>query len=245
MHPLVCKIGPLTIYSYGLMLALAFAVSILLLHRQAARKHLDVDKILDLAFWALIWGIIGGRVWYVLFNLGYFLEDPREIIMLHHGGLIWYGGLFFALGFALVYLRRNRLPVLKTLDLLAPYIALGQAIGRIGCFLNGCCFGKPVSWGMYFPSQGERLHPAQLYSFVNLLVIFLILRRRQESSKVDGGVICLYLLLASLERFIVEFFRGDSSPFFLGLTSFQVISLFIIGIAIYANLYLYRRQRRP
>ena len=164
--------------------------------------------------------------------------------MLHHGGLIWYGGLFFALFFALVYLKINRLPVLKTLDLLAPYIALGQAIGRIGCFLNGCCYGKPVSWGIYFPSQDDYLYPTQLYSFVNLLIIYLILRWRQRRQTVNGAVIFLYLLLASAERFIVEFFRGDSPQFFLGLTSFQVISLFIFVIALYANLYLYSRPRR-
>lgn len=244
MHPIICKIGPLTIYSYGLMLALAFAISIFLLRKEAANQHFNVVKILDLVFWSLLIGIIGGRVFYILFNLNYFQGNPREAIMLHHGGLIWYGGLLFAFCFALVYLKINKLPVLKTLDLCAPYIALGQALGRIGCFLNGCCYGKPVSWGIYFPSHNARLHPTQLYSFVDLLVIFLILRWRQRSSKVDGAVICLYFLLASAERFIIEFFRGDSSSFFLGLTSFQVISLSILSIAIYANLYLYSRQRR-
>jgi len=226
------------------MLALAFTISIFLLRKEAARQHFNVDKILDLVFWGLLMGIIGARVFYILFNLTYFQENPREVIMLHHGGLIWYGGLFFALCFALVYLKINKLPTLKTLDLCSSYIALGQAIGRIGCFLNGCCYGKPVSWGIYFPSHNARLHPTQLYSFVDLLVIFLILRWRQRSSKVDGAVICLYFLLASAERFIVEFFRGDSSPVFLGLTVFQIISLVIFVMAIYANLYLYSRQRR-
>ncbi|MDP3143706.1 MAG: prolipoprotein diacylglyceryl transferase [Candidatus Omnitrophota bacterium] len=244
MHPIICKIGPFTIYSYGLMLAVAFLACVFLMRREAKLNNLNADKISDMIFWVLVAGIIGGRIFYILLNLEYFLDNPIEIIMLQHGGLVWYGGLFFALIAATAYLKINHLPVLKILDLCAPYIALGQAIGRLGCFLNGCCYGKPVSWGVYSSLRGERLHPTQLYSFVNLLIIFLVLRFLQKKIKVGGALISLYFFLASLERFVVEFFRWDSPRILLNLTIFQIISLFIMTIAIYANLQLYSRQRK-
>jgi len=226
------------------MMALAFAVCLLLLERQARAQGLDFQKISDLAFWALLGGIIGGRVFYIIFNWDYFADNPAEVIMLHHGGLIWFGGLLFGLIAGIIYCKKQSLPFLKFLDLFAPYLALGQAIGRIGCFLNGCCYGKPVGWGVYFPVHGQRLHPTQLYSFVSLLIIFLILRHLQKSPKINGAVIALYFLLAALERFVVEFFRGDSAAVIFGLTAFQLISLFIFTAALYANLYLHGRSRK-
>jgi len=244
MHPIICKIGPFTIYSYGLMLALAFIACVSLARQEAKQQKLNPDLVSDLVFWGLVAGIIGARLLYILLNLQYYLDNPAEIIMLQHGGLIWYGGLIAGFITAVIYLKVKRLPILTTLDLIAPYLALGQAIGRIGCFLNGCCYGKPVSWGVYFPDLGKRLHPTQLYSFVNLLIIFLLLRFIQRKNKVAGATISLYFLLAALERFVVEFFRGDSPEILGNLTLFQIMSLAIMAIAIYANLYLYSRQRK-
>lgn len=226
------------------MLAIAFGVCLFLLKREAARQGFKSSQIADLAFWVLVFGLLGARIFYILFNFQFYIENPREIIMLSHGGLIWYGGLFSALIFAAAFLKAKKLPLLSTLDLFAPFLAFGQALGRIGCFLNGCCYGKPVSWGVYFPVHGERLHPTQIYSAFNLLIIFLVLRALQKKSSRPGQVLFLYLLLAPLERFIVEFYRGDSTQIFSGLTGFQLISLVIMAIALYANLYFYCRKRR-
>lgn len=226
------------------MLAVAFAVCLFLLQREAKRQNFNSAQISDLAFWVLVVGLLGGRIFYILLNFKFYIENPREIIMLSHGGLVWYGGLLSALVFAAAFLKIKKLPLLKTLDLFAPYLALGQAIGRIGCFLNGCCYGKPVSWGVYFPVHGERLHPAQLYSAFNLLAIFLILRAMQRRDMMPGRILFLYLLMAPLERFIVEFYRGDSAQLLFGLTVFQLMSLAMMAVALYANFYLYRRQRR-
>lgn len=243
MHPIICHIGPLTIYSYGVMLATAVIVCTYFLQRDARRTHLDPELIFDFVFWIVFSGIIGSRLFYVFLHLADFLDTPLEILMVHHGGLAWQGGLIFGTVTGLIFLREKKLPIAKTLDVSCPYAALGQAIGRIGCFLNGCCQGKPVLWGIYFPVHQARLHPVQIYDSIGLLVIFFILKWHQRVSRKNGEVFILYLVLASVERFFIEFFRGDHETLFLGLTLFQIISLFIFIAAFYANLYLKSRIR--
>ncbi len=176
MYPEICKIGPLTIYSYGLALVVAFAVATLLAARQAKKQGIDPEAIFNLNFVIFICGIIGARVFYVLDNLGYYIRQPLEIIMLQKGGLAWFGGLFAGVFSGILYLKIKKLPVLKVTDLVAPYVALAQAIGRLGCFFNGCCFGKESAYGIYFPLHGARLIPTQLYSALLLVGIFFILR---------------------------------------------------------------------
>ena len=183
--------------------------------------------LLEFIFWALSGGILGGRLMYILLNLDFFLKDPLEIFKLWHGGLVWYGGFIAGLLSAVLYLKRNNAPILKTLDLAAPFIALAHAIGRIGCFLNGCCYGRPVSWGIYFPEHNDRLIPVQLISSLDLLAIFIILRLLEERPRRPGSVVVYYLLFSSLERFLVEFSRDDSARSFCGLTIFQLISIVI------------------
>ncbi|MBM3251395.1 MAG: prolipoprotein diacylglyceryl transferase, partial [Candidatus Omnitrophica bacterium] len=120
MHQIICQIGPFTVYSYGLMMALAFLVCVFLARRHARRENINPDKIYDLSFLIFISGIIGGRLLYIILNLSYFLENPSEIIMLHHGGLAWFGALIFATFAGIIFFKRNKLPVLKTMDFFAP-----------------------------------------------------------------------------------------------------------------------------
>jgi len=227
MYPILFKFGFLQIYSYGLMVALAFWVSVSLLARRGYVLGLGRDFFWNLSFWALSGGILGGRLMYILLNLDFFLKDPLEIFKLWHGGLVWYGGFIAGLLSAVFYLKRNNAPILKTLDLAAPFIALAHSIGRIGCFLNGCCYGRPVSWGVYFPQHYERLIPAQLISSIDLLAIFIILRFLEERPHRPGSIVVYYLLFSSLERFLAEFLRDDSARNFFGLTIFQLISIVI------------------
>jgi phosphatidylglycerol:prolipoprotein diacylglycerol transferase len=233
MHPEICKLGPLTIYSYGLMLVIAFMVATWLACAEAKRRGIDPDVIFNLNFVILICGIIGGRVFYIFYNWGYYSRNPLEMIMLQKGGLAWFGGLIFGMASAVLYLKFKRLSFFKIADLLVPFIALAQAIGRIGCFLNGCCFGKESAYGIYSPAQGAVLIPAQLYSSLLLFFIFLILRFLQKRPHQTGQVFFAYLLLYSAKRFFIEFFRGDSSTILFGLTLFQFISLavFLAGAA--------------
>ncbi|MBC8436424.1 MAG: prolipoprotein diacylglyceryl transferase [Candidatus Omnitrophica bacterium] len=232
MYPVICKIGPFTVYSYGLMLALAVIVASSLAARRARGEGINPDIIFNLCFIAVISGILGARIFYVIENLGYYLDNPAEIIMLQHGGLSWFGGMAFGTILAAVYLKNKKLSFYKILDLLSPFIALGHSIGRVGCLLNGCCFGKPWALGIYFPAEGRTLIPVQIYASLILVLIFLFLRQLQDRPHKDGQIFYAYLLLYSFARFFIEFLRGDHQTLFVGLTLFQFISLAIFCLSV-------------
>lgn len=220
MLPEICKIGPFTIYSYGLMLAIAFFLCSALLRIQAKLKGFNPDIIFNLIFFAFISGIFGARLFYVIENIKFYLEEPLEVIMLQRGGLSWFGGLLFGAAAGTLYLKKKKLPADKTLDLIAPYAALGQSIGRIGCFLNGCCYGK-------------NMIPVQLYSSLLLLIMFCALRALQERKHKPGEVFFAYLFLYSVKRFFIEFLRADNEPVLFSLSLFQLISIGIFSFSLF------------
>jgi len=219
MYPEICKIGPFTIYSYGLMLAVSFIVSSVLASLQAKRINISPDIIFNLTFIAFISGIVGARSFYIIENLGYYIKRPLEIIMLQHGGLSWFGGLILGIFAGIIYLKSKNLPLYKILDLVIPFVALAQAIGRVGCFLNGCCFGKT-------------LIPIQIYSSLILICIFIVLRLLQDRPHKDGQIFFIYLILYSVKRFFIEFWRADNEIILLRLTLFQIISVVIFFLSI-------------
>jgi phosphatidylglycerol---prolipoprotein diacylglyceryl transferase len=241
MHPILCSIGPLTIYSFGFMLAMAVLVCSYLFGRDTQKAGIPKETAYDFVFWTALTGVIGARVFYILLNLDIFMSDPSEIIKLQNGGLAWQGGLIFSVANAFFYLRKHRLPVLKFLDLAAPYGALGQAIGRIGCFLNGCCYGKPVWWGPYFPVHDAHLHPTQIYESSALFAGFIVLRILNKKNLSEGRVFAIYLMFAAAVRFIVQFFRDDHDPVWFGLSIFQWVC---IGVLLAASVFFnYLRQK--
>jgi phosphatidylglycerol:prolipoprotein diacylglycerol transferase len=140
MYPVIFKFGPITIYSYGLMVFMAVIIGLNLLVEEARRLGYDKDLIFDLGITITFSGIIGARLLYVLLNLGFYLENPKEIFMLTHGGLAILGGVVAALIAVFIFMKLKKMPFLITLDLVAPYVVLGESIGRIGCLLNGCWF---------------------------------------------------------------------------------------------------------
>ena len=151
--------------------------------------------------------------------------------MLQHGGLCWYGSVIAGIISGIIYLRKKKVAIFKTVDLIAPYVALAQAIGRIGCLLNGCCYGRVSQWGLYFKIHNSVLIPAQLYSSMALILIFIFLRTLQTKPHKEGQVFFCYLLLYSIKRFFLEFFRADNQIILFNLTLFQIISLAMLAIA--------------
>jgi len=243
MYPTICKIGPLTVYSYGLMLAIAFMSGAFLASRQAYKINIKPEVIFNLCFLVFVSGVIGARFFFVGYHFFYYLHNPIEVIMLQQGGLSWFGGLMLGTVSGLVYLKKKKLPVAKTMDLLAPYLALAQAIGRIGCFLNGCCFGKIWRFGIYFPSHEATLIPTQLYSSLALIVIFFILRLLRQRPHCDGQIFSIYLLLYCAKRFLMEFLRADNPAFIFGLTIFQFFSLAGFTIALVSLIFIARANK--
>lgn len=234
MFPVICKIGPFAIYSYGLSLVVAFTVSSFLARQQAKKGNFNLDFIFNLLFSVFIFGVIGARIFYIIENFPYYLNNPLEIIMLQHGGLSWFGGLILGVLTGTIYIKKKRLNILKTLDLVIPFVALGQAIGRVGCLLNGCCYGRESRFGIYFPVHNAFLIPTQLYSSLILILIFVILRLFQDKKHKDGQIFFTYIFLYSAGRFFIEFWRAEHEAIFLGFNLFQIISiiLFILSFAL-------------
>lgn len=218
MHPILIKFGSLTIYSYGVMAAVGFALATLLIYRRASKFNVTKDSIIDLAILILITGVIGARSLYILSNLNYYLANPLEIPNLSKGGLVWYGGFLSALFASIWYTRKKGFSFWNVTDLMVPYVALAQAIGRVGCLLNGCCYGI----------EG---HPVQIYSSLSLLVIFAILRLWQDRRHFAGEIFLAYCILYSFKRFPIEFLRGDNPRMMFGFTLSQCISIIVILIS--------------
>lgn len=251
MHPILIKLGSLTIYSYGFMVALGFLVGVLVSLYFAKKNGLSVDLILDLAIYVILAAIFGARLFYVIGDWGQYKNNLLGIFMVQEGGLVFLGGLIFAMLAAFLYARKKNISWLFLFDVLTPGTALGQAIGRIGCFLNGCCFGLPtkVPWGMVFPKGSlayeffpwRHLHPTQLYSSFSVLIIFGLVLLVFRFKKFDGQVFLSGLILYSIYRFIVEFFRF-SPIHWAGLTPSQWIVMITFALAVYGWFYLRKRK---
>lgn len=242
MGPVLFKFGILTIYTYGVFVALAFFVVSVLLTREARRANIDENMVYNLCLLLLVSGIAGARVFYVVLNGREFSAHPLEILMLNHGGLVWFGGLFGAAAAFVVFVRHKRASLVNTLDLFAPYVALGQAIGRIGCFFNGCCYGKPCSWGIYFPIHGEKLFPSQIVDAVTLFVLFVVLQRMKSWQLSKGLIIVTYLMGAGIQRFLLEFLRGDPKPFYGPFSIFQWIGLGVFVVGAIIGVFLWKKK---
>ncbi|MEW6103024.1 MAG: prolipoprotein diacylglyceryl transferase [bacterium] len=231
MHPVLFKIGPLTLYTYGLFLAIAFIVGLWIAERRAREIKKYISNIVVLIF---ISGIIGARLFNAISNPSSYSSFIE--VFISRSGFTFHGGLIFAIVCVFFYCKKNGLSFLKIADIFSPSFAIGIAIGRIGCFFEGCCFGKPTNlpWGILFPvgSWGWKkfgntpLHPTQLYSFLLDFILFLILLKIKP--KRDGFVFFSFLLGYSIIRFFVEFLR-EQPIFLFSLTQPQILFL-IIGI---------------
>jgi phosphatidylglycerol:prolipoprotein diacylglycerol transferase len=217
------------------MLAVGFACATALVLRQARGENVASGKILDLALVILITGIIGSRGLYVLLHWRDFSDDLISIVLLNRGGLAIYGGFAFSIPLGMWFMKKQGLPFWRTADLVVPYVALAQSFGRIGCFLNGCCYGRPTMSiaGMYIPPHALPIHPAQLYASLGLLALFVILRHSYRRRRFDGQIFLSYILLYCALRFFMEMARGDTAIAFVGLTFFQCMSVLLFGIGLF------------
>ena len=257
MDPKILDVGPVTIHSYGLLLALAFIAGIWLTSRNAKKAGIDPDPIWNLGLIIIFAALVGAKVLLFLSDYSYYSQNPREIFSLStlRSSGVYYGGLLLALGASTLYLRKARLPAWSVADLAAPGIALGQAIGRLGCLSAGCCYGKPtrLPWGITFTSNyaydnvgvplNTPLHPTQLYESVATFLLFLYLTWRLSRKHFTGQIILEYLAIYAAVRFVIEFFRDDDRGFVLnGLLS---TSQLICALTLFGTIALFFLRRRP
>lgn len=235
MHPILIEFHGFAIHTYGFFVALGVIAGIFMARHEARRIGVDVEKITDLCFYAVIAAIVGSRLFYVGTTPGFFMQHPAEIVKIWNGGLVFYGGFIAAGLLVTILLRRYRLPLGKTADIAALALPLGHFFGRLGCFSAGCCYGKICTkpWAVVFRNPnslaplGIPLHPTQLYSALSNLTIFLVLFILRKRKRFDGQLFWLYVLLYGSARSFIEHFRGDDR----GGMIFHLLSISqVIGI---------------
>ena len=226
MRPILFSFGPFHLYSFGMMVALGVLLSLVLMARRARRENFpSPDQISDLVAVTLIGGFFGARIFYCLQNPGWYLRHPLKIFLIWEGGLVFYGGVAGSVLALFFYMRAKKISFWKGLDFLLPYVALTHAFGRIGCFLNGCCYGRvcDLPWAVRFPELPEPVHPTQLYEFFFNFCLFFFLNSRYPRRRFEGEISALYFMGYAIGRFLIEFLRGDN-PFWFFLTVNQWIS---------------------
>jgi phosphatidylglycerol:prolipoprotein diacylglycerol transferase len=254
MYPRLFELGPVTVYTYGVLLAAAYLLGLRLAMVRAKARGLDSNRVLDLGIYIIISALIGAKLLLLVTDFRTFTSDPRELLTLARSGGVFYGGLILAVVVALVYIRRIGLPLWTTCDVFAPGIAIGHVVGRFGCLFAGCCFGKPTTmpWGITFTDNfaatnvgtplGVPLHPTQLYEAgAEALILVLLLTTERKGRYFPGRTFWLYMLLYAISRFIIEFFRGDERGAVGMFSTSQFISVLLAPLAVAMLVYLSRR----
>jgi phosphatidylglycerol:prolipoprotein diacylglycerol transferase len=241
VRPVLIQFGEIALPFYGVMLVISFIFAILYVRKAAKKYNISPIIIENLAFYVMVGVIIGGRLLYVIFHWYQYENDLLGIIRIWEGGMMFFGGFIGALIAGIIYLRKEKTSVLKVADIIAPAIALGTFFTRIGCFFNGCCFGKPstLPWAIKFPPHcvagsslvGQySLHPTQLYSSIFGLALFFFLNKSLYKPHKTGIVFSLYLIFSGAFRFGIDFIRyyENAANFWIN----QVIAFAIVGAGI-------------
>ena len=247
MFPKLISIGSFFLPTYGTLVAIGFLTALWITMRLARRAGLPAEPVTNLAIYCALAGLLGAKLFMILFDFKEYWHDPRSILSLStlQAAGVYQGGLLLAVLTAIVYMRRNHLPALETCDVFAPGIAAGHAIGRIGCFAAGCCWGTEcrLPWAVTFKNPeaarlvgvplGVPLHPTQLYESFAEALIFWFLYRRIYKPHATGEIIGLYLVLYSTVRFLVEFVRYHEQGLYFGLSLTQWISLVSLAVGLW------------
>ncbi len=256
MLPVLLRIGPLTLHTYGVLVAAGFLFGLAFAVKQGRKEGIPPERIIDIGFYVLLCAIAGSRLLFVVINAGYYVKHPLDSVKIWQGGLVFYGGLALAVPVAILYMKKHRLDVWNIADVFAPSLAIGHAIGRLGCFSAGCCYGKPaqIPWAVTFvhpesiAGTGIPLHPTQLYEAAGEFINFLVLIALRRHRYFRGQLFWSYIFLYSALRFAVEFFRGDEARGFVvgGLSVSQGISVIagLVAVAVIVRRMLLPRESK-
>lgn len=253
MRPVLFHIGSLPVYSYSAFVVLAYFACLGYGWLEAKRLNQDPIHVIDLSLWIFLSGIAGSMIFFRIVYFERFIADPIEILKIWKGGLVFYGGLIATVLTGLVYMKRNRLPLGLWFDLCAPTAMLCLAVGRVGCFLNGCCYGKfapELFCAVTYPVSHAALglarypvHPTPLYESAGVILIFIFLVWLSRAKHVPGQVFWSMTLAYSILRFNIEFFRADPRGMVpgIGLSTSQAISMVAAPASIFILIWLGRR----
>lgn len=259
MNPIVFEFGKLSIHWYGIMVALGFLASVGWMQWNRRQVGMTIDQVADLTFFALLGGVLGARTWYVIQFWEEFRGHPLEIVMIQKGGLVYYGGLLLAMLVIFGFCRWRQLSLARVLDLCAIGLPVGHAFGRIGCFIQGCCHGRPATGWLSFqyprvgyvvdvqghlfnPLLSQPVYPVQLFesggSLLLAVIMYFALRRQRP-----GQTAALYLIGYGLMRFSLEFFRGDHRNLLCGVfTPAQTMGMILVPVGVVAWLLLRKAE---
>jgi phosphatidylglycerol:prolipoprotein diacylglycerol transferase len=254
VFPELLTLGPVTVYTYGVMLAAAYLLGLWLAMSRARSRGLDPNRTLDLGIAIIVSALVGAKLLLLVVDFDHFRRSPGELLTLVRAGGVFYGGLIAAVAVAFWFMRRHRMRLWPTCDVFAPGIALGHAVGRLGCLAAGCCYGRPtdVPWGITFTNPvaaanvgtplGLPLHPTQLYeSVAEGLILVLLLATEHRGRPFPGRTFWSYLLLYGVTRFVIEFFRGDDRGMVVNeISTSQFISLILVPLSVAMLFYLSR-----
>jgi len=247
MHPVLLRFGSFEIHTYGLLAAAGFFAGILLAQWRAGKDGIAQERITDLGLWLIVSAMVGAKIFHILFFWddvvrGWRESGPASL----RAGFVFYGGFIGTTLTVMWYARRKQIPVWKLADILAPSLALGHGLGRLGCFFEGCCYGKACSlpWAVKFPATLTTVHPTQLYEAAGNFALFGILTTFYRHKRFDGQVWWLYVIAYACLRFTIEFFRGDYATHYFGIfTSAQMIAVVLVVVALVGKFRLESRSR--
>lgn len=246
MHPILLEAGPITIYSYGVLLAAAYLLGLWLGVRRANQAGLDGNRVMDLGIWVIIAALVGAKGLLFVVDFNHFTSSRAEFMSLLRSGGVFYGGLIAASLTCIYQLRKHQLPLWRSGDLFAPGIALGYMVGRLGCLAAGCCYGRPapgLAWAVTFTDPAAALnvgtplnvplHPTQLYeSLAGLVILITLLVVEKRGRSFPGRTFWQFVLMYAVSRFIIEFFRGDDRGMVSLFSTSQIISLVLAPLSI-------------
>ncbi|NOZ87351.1 MAG: prolipoprotein diacylglyceryl transferase [Deltaproteobacteria bacterium] len=217
MHPVLFSIGPVSVSTYGVMIAIGLLFAIMLSKREGTRQGFDSKDIIDMSFWSILSGLIGAHILFAIVNFREYLEDPVRFLTFWRGGVVWYGGLAGGIIGGGIFLKIRKMDFWKVADVVAAPLAIGLFFGRFGCLSAGCCYGKPTSFpfGIVYPEisqlapPGITLQPSPLYECLLMLIIFFYLTIIRSRKRYNGQLFLIHLTLYSIGRFFLEMLRGD------------------------------------
>lgn len=258
MYPELFSLGPVTVYTYGVLLAASYLLGLRLAMSRSKARGLDSNRVLDLGIYIIIAALVGAKLLLLIVDFDQFRRDPSQLWTLARSGGVFYGGLILAVAVAFWYIWKHRMPFWTTCDVFAPGIALGHVTGRLGCLAAGCCYGSPtdVAWAITFTNPlaatnvgtplNVPLHPTQLYeAAAELIILIILLVTERKGRYFPGRTFWAYMFFYALSRFVIEIYRGDPRGMIFGMSTSQFISLVLAPLSIAMLMWLARTGPEP